>query len=133
MRDLVELTRDEISQVGGGFDDGSHPSGGFIEWMKSKVWGAADDDGDGVPNHSDRMRGGDDRAFHLHGSDGTIMGQNPDGSFTLYDQNGTPALQKWDLTGVTQDTGASGSVSGSTTGGTVAYSTDGNTYTFTRR
>jgi hypothetical protein len=95
------------------------------------MWGSHDSDGDGVPDHSDRMDGGNDRLFHLHGSDGTIMGENPDGTFTLFDPNGNASQTKWSLVGVSQDTGGSASGGVTATGGNISYSTDGNTYSFT--
>ncbi len=49
----------------------------------------ADDDGDGVINPNDLATNGDDKAYHVHLEDGDLLVANPDGTFSLFDENGT--------------------------------------------
>ncbi len=89
-----------------------------------------DADFDGVHDSYDHMNGANDEAPHIHGTDGTTMGQNEDGTWTLYDANGNATQGAWTMTGIGVDTGSSGGANASNTGGGFNYSGDGNNYTF---
>jgi hypothetical protein len=90
-----------------------------------------DSDHDGVPNHMDRFRGGDDKAPHHHFADGTGAVQNPNGTWTFYDANGNKIAGEWKLVKVEANTGGSVGGNASRDGGGFTVSSNGNNYTFT--
>jgi len=102
-----------------------------------------DQDGDGVIDSKDIMNGGDDNAWHLEMSDGQVMGDNGNGTFTLYDASGNAMSGLFVLTGMNVNTGGSNSSSsdvganvgpsgvGVNAGVAMSVSHEGNTYSYT--
>lgn len=148
-----ELNSSEIDAVGGGWTDADTINGTFDplndSWNHSSSdvinqilmtgsmgmdeYGGftfSDADGDGVHDSYDYMNGADDDRPHIHGTDGTTMGQNADGTWTLYDANGNATEGAWSLQGINVNTGSSVGVEASNTSGGFTYSGDGNSYTF---
>lgn len=146
---LRELSPSEIEAVSGGWwgnptvwdnpiprannwdhskDDIKHTFGNFLAGWLGQTWGDAD--GDGFSDFHDYMNGGNDAAFHLHRSDGTVMGENPDGTFTLYDQNGTPSQTRYSLHDTTENTGGSTSAEAGRNSAAITITQNGVTYHF---
>ncbi len=90
-----------------------------------------DSDGDGVPNYMDYMHGGNDKAAHFHRSDGSTVGQNKDGTWSLYDENGTKVDGKFEMTSTTDNTGNTKAGNAGKDGVGFSFSNNGTTYTFT--
>jgi hypothetical protein len=90
-----------------------------------------DEDHDGVPNYLDYMNGGNDKAAHFHRSDGTTIGQNEDGTWSLYDENGTKVAGKFKMKETSDNTGGTVAGDASKNGGGFSISNNGATYTFT--
>jgi hypothetical protein len=89
-----------------------------------------DADRDGFHDSYDYMNNTDDDRPHIHGTDGTVMGQNSDGTWTLYDADGNATMGAWKMTGLAVDTGSGVSGEGGTEKVGFSYSGNGTTYTF---